>query len=197
MSAPFFLVAMPTMEDEQFGRGVVLVNQHDNTGAFGLLLNQALVDEDLQPTQMTAEIKDLAGNTVFHITEDLLDGGPVNDEAIFALHDCDDVGTEQSRVGDGLYLETEPEIFQKLLESDERRAHRRFFLGCSQWGAGQLESEIRAGSWLLVPYDRKFLFEMRAGDETSAEDIWKQVMRSGGVDPLTLMGQGSSDAGPN
>lgn len=185
------------MEDERFARGVVLINQHDDTGASGLLLNHPLVDEDEHPTQMTAEIKDLAGNVVFHVTEDLLDGGPVNDESIFSLHECEDVGTEQSRIADGLYMETEPEIFQKLLENEDRKARRRFYLGSSQWAAGQLESEIRAGAWLLVPYDRRFLFGLRAGENTSPEEVWKRVMRSGGVDPLTLMGQGSSDAGPN
>jgi putative transcriptional regulator len=197
LNPPFFLVAMPSMDDEYFGRGVVLIHQHDENGALGLLVNHPLVDEDEHPTQMTAEIKDLAGNVVFHITEDLLDGGPVNDESIFALHECVDVGTEQTSMGDDLYLETEPEVFQKLLESDERKSKRRFFLGCSQWAPGQLESEIRAGSWLLVPFDRRFLFDYRAGEDTTAEDIWKKVMLSGGVDPLTVMGQGSSDAGPN
>ena len=194
---PFFLAAMPALTDDYFSRAVVLVAEQNEDGAFGVVVNHPLVDEEENPTQMTAEVKDLAGNTLSHVTEDLFEGGPVNDEAIFALHEIESLGQEQSAVGQGLYLETDPEVFQKVLEKDENHPKRRFYLGCSQWTAGQLESEMRSGAWLAVPYDRRFIFDRDPEKLGDGEDLWKEVMRAGGVDPLTVMTQGNSDAGPN
>ncbi len=197
LNAPYFLCAMPKMDDEQFRTSVVLVAAHDEDGAFGLILNMPVVDEEAKQAQMTAEVKDMTGAILLSVTEDLFLGGPVEAEAIFALHDMPALGTEDSRIEDDLYLETDPEVFQKILGADGQSEKRRFFLGCSQWEAGQLESEIRQGAWMPLPCDRRVLFEERPATEAESVEVWKQVLRRGGVDPLTLMGQGGSDSGPN
>ena len=198
MNPPYFLVALPQMEDPTFARAVVLIGHHDESGAFGLLLNRPLKDEENQPTQMTAEVKDLAGNTLFIFSEGLFGGGPVGGNSLFALHESEALGTEETHLGENLYLVTEPEAFQKLLEVDSLKHHRRFFMGFSSWAGGQLETEIRSGAWMIVPYDRKFVFEGQPkGDDSWPEHFWRRILLQSGVDPLTLMGQGHSDSGYN
>lgn len=202
MDSPFFLAALPQLADEFFARAVVLVGHHDEQGAFGLLLNKPLLDENNALTQMVTEVKDPQGNTLFEFHEDIFEGGPVNDGAIFALHDIEVLGTAESDIGHDLFLATDPEIFQRLLESEDFKKNRRFYVGCSSWDQGQLESELRSGSWLLVPYDRKFLFESskeieKLGPEQWRESLWRRVLIHGGGDPLTLMTPGSTDSGYN
>ena len=197
-NAPYFLVALPRMDDANFTRAVILVAHHDESGAFGLVLNKPLKDEENHPTQMTAEVKDLAGNTLFIFSEDLFGGGPVGDNSLFALHEEASLGDEETFLGSDLYLATDPESFQKLLENDNFKAHRRFFMGFSSWAGGQLETEIRSGAWMIVPYDRQFIFEsVQKGDELWAEHFWRKILLQSGVDPLTLIGQGKSDSGYN
>lgn len=186
------------MDDPTFARAVVLIAHHDESGAFGLILNRPLKDEENQPTQMTAEVKDVAGSTVFIFSEDLFGGGPVGSDSIFALHEIEALGNDETDVGKGLFLATEPETFQRLLESDSFKHKRRFFMGFSSWTAGQLEAEIRSGAWMIVPYDRGLLFDpITRGDDNWPEHCWRKTLLASGIDPLTLMKQTSSDSGYN
>ncbi len=129
MLSPYFLVALPRMDDGNFARAVILVGHHDESGAFGLVLNRPLKGEDDEPTQMTAEVKDVAGNTLFIFSEDLYGGGPVGGQSLFALHEMEALGNDESDLGKDLFLATDPEVFQRLLEKDEYRLRRRFFMG--------------------------------------------------------------------
>jgi putative AlgH/UPF0301 family transcriptional regulator len=76
---------------------------------------------------------------------------------------------------------------------------RRYFLGCSAWSKGQLESEIRAGSWVLLPFQEKFILDEvdKQSSEPWTTRLWRKVLLSGGLDPLTLVSQGKSDSGYN
>lgn len=200
LSSPYFLVALPQMDDKNFSRVVVLVGHHDESGAFGLVLNRPLKGEDDEPTQMTAEVKDVAGNTLFIFSEDLFGGGPVGGQSLFALHEIETLGNDESDLGKDLFLATDPEVFQRLLEKDDFRNRRRFFMGFSSWASGQLESEIRSGAWMVVPYDRRFVFETVNKNELEwSEHFWRRILLQSGIDPLTLQAQGSGmdDSGYN
>lgn len=198
LNAPYFLVALPQMEDPNFARAVVLIGHHDEEGAFGLILNRPLKDEADQQTQMTAEVKDLAGNTLFIYSEDLSGGGPLGDGAIFAVHEVEEFGSEENHLGKDLYLSNDTTVFQRLLEKEHFKSRRRFFMGYASWSGGQLESEIRAGAWLLVPYNRSYIFDDKPAEEENwSEHFWRKVLLQSGVDPLTLVPQSSSDSGYN
>lgn len=199
MTPPYFLVALPQLNDEHFSRCVVLVGSHTDEGASGFIINKPLKDETNALTQMVAEVKDVSGETLFEYEEDIFEGGPVNQEVLFAFHDIEELGSEESRFAEGLYLSNDPEVFQKLLEVEVYSSRRRFVLGSAGWGAGQIESEIRAGSWLMVPFKSHFLFgSLDLKDHPDWQnDLWKKVLISGGCDPLTLVAQGHSDTGYN
>ena len=198
MEAPYLLAALPQLDDEIFMHAVILVTEHSASGAFGLILNKALVDDEEGPALMRAEIKDQEGNTLFEFNEDLYDGGPLEDEAIFALHEIAELGNPETSIGESLFLSQDPNLFQKLFENTDDKSKRRFFLGCSSWEAGQLDSELRTGSWLPVSFHRSFIFE-EPGENKSlwSDDFWKRVLEHGGANPLTLIGQGPSDVGSN
>ncbi|MCC6640569.1 MAG: YqgE/AlgH family protein, partial [Deltaproteobacteria bacterium] len=54
-------------------------------------------------------------------------------------------------------------------------------LGYAGWGAGQLESELAQGAWLVAPLDVRLVFEV------GAEAMWETVLRDLGIDPATLV----------
>ncbi len=195
LECPFFLVALPQLKDDHFMHAVVLVTSHNKEGAFGLILNKPLIDEQNAQAVMRAEVRDIAGQTVLQFNEDLFQGGPVQDDSIFALHSVSELGAQESKVGSDLFISSDPTVFQKLLEKKEE-TKRRFFLGCSSWESGQLDAEIRSGSWLPIAFNKNFLFETY--DEKNSqwkELLWKNVLRAGGVDPLTIMAQGPGSGG--
>ena len=199
MQPPYLLVALPSMVDDYFSRTVVLVTTHDSAGASGYILNRPLVDEDSNPAHMMAEVKELAGNTVSEFSEELFDGGPAEEGRITALHDVPQaVASGDPGIGNGLYLTTDASIFQKLFEEPVTKHRRRFFLGASGWHAGQLDSEIRSGAWIMLPLMKQLLFRTVSTESThSQEEYWKATLKASGLDPLTLMSSSGSDSAPN
>ena len=201
MEAPFFLLAMPQLEDPLFHRSVVLIARHNSEGAFGLVLNKTLVGEDNNLAQMVAEIKDTDGNTLCEFEESLYFGGPANDETLYSLHSIAVAGDEESYIAPDLYLASRAETFQQILEHDEYKEKRRFFMGCSAWDPGQLESELRTGAWYTVPYvqNAQNIFpDLLSGEgENKGDQYWFDMLSSAGVNPLTLMGQNEEDTGYN
>lgn len=188
MKSPFYLVALPKAQDEFFSQAVVLITHHDEEGAVGFMINKHVGNEDSEQTQMVAEVKDTEGNTLYELRSDVFLGGPVSEESLFVIHDVEALGTTGEEIGEKLFLSSDPETFQSLLEGETLVARRRFFVGICSWDAGQLESEIRSGTWVMVPFVSSFLLNDIKYSESYTEDTWKQVLKSGGLDPLTLMG---------
>ena len=54
-------------------------------------------------------------------------------------------------------------------------------LGYSGWGAGQLESEMKVGSWIPVDLDYSLIFE------TPIDERWKAALATLGIDPARVI----------
>ena len=203
MEFPCFLVALPQMEDEFFNQSVVLISHQDDDGAFGIAINkpiEAPAGEGGEPTQVVAELRDATSDKVYEIKENLFKGGPAEESSIFVIHDDENLSEGGTRLGEHLFLSTNPTVLQTLLEMGPRGPKRRYFIGCAAWSKGQLESEIRAGSWVMLPFTEKFAFEdvdEHASSESWSTRLWRKVLLNGGLDPLTLVSQGRSDSGYN
>jgi putative transcriptional regulator len=81
----------------------------------------------------------------------------------------------------------DPESLSRLESEPPGRV--RFLVGYSRWGAGQLESELLQGAWLVADADPHIIFE------TPIDAIWEAAVRSIGIDPESLL-PGSLVAGP-
>lgn len=125
------------MGDPNFAVSVVLVCAHDEDGAVGLVLDQ--------PTELLVgdHLPDWADNAVAPPVVFL--GGPVNLEMAVGLGE-----------GDGAIPGWSPVVGSTGLvdfeDSDPMRIGRiRVFAGYAGWSAGQLEAEVRALDWIVVP----------------------------------------------
>ena len=84
------LVATPALFDPNFRRAVVLVGEHGEEGAMGLVLNrpaEVTVGEAVPPLAVVA-----GGESLVHV------GGPVQPEAVLVLAEFDDASTAATLV---------------------------------------------------------------------------------------------------
>ena len=157
------LIAGPTLVDPNFRRTVVLVGEHTDEGALGVVLNRAsetTVDEAVP--ELTAVVVDSLAHVHF--------GGPVQPSAIVVLADFADPERAGSLVLDSvgfLPAEVDPDEIGEL-----RRA--RVFAGYAGWGPGQLDGELDEGSWIDEPALADDVFT----DEPDA--LWADVLRRKG-----------------
>ena len=159
------LVAGPTLIDPNFHRTVVLVCEHDDDGAMGLVLNRP---SPIMAQQAIPELTDALD------TDDCLwIGGPVQSTSVVVLADfLDDVEEEGMPVSDGIGLVL-PDSDLESVGATVGRA--RAFLGYSGWGGGQLDAELEGDDWIVTEFRPDDAFT----DDPDA--LWKNVLgRKGG-----------------
>ncbi len=160
-----FLVATAELQDPRFIRTVVYVVRHDADGTIGVVVNRPI-----QTMPLAALLKDLGldgqgvtGDVRVHY------GGPVEPTRGFVLHTTDYTAAGSEVVKDGIAVTTQPEILRAI--GTGKGPHQSLFaLGYAGWAPGQLETEIKAGFWAVVPADAGLLF-----DEHSST-IWERAM---------------------
>ena len=100
----------------------------------------------------------------------VLDGGPVRPDRGFVLHSEDFTAADDATqdVCPGIRLTATRDVLEAVAGEN---APERFVLalGCSGWGAGQLEDELKQNAWLVVDADDAIIF----GDEH--EDKWARA----------------------
>jgi putative transcriptional regulator len=157
------LIAGPTLLDPNFWRTVVLVVEHTDDGALGLVLNR--------PSDTTVGDSVPQLESMVDLDEQLFIGGPVQPSSVIvlgqfedpeqaALLSFDDVGVL------GTSEDNEPGV---------RVRQGRAFVGHAGWGPGQLDSELERGDWILEPSRHEDAFT------TEPLELWRSVLtRKGG-----------------
>jgi putative transcriptional regulator len=183
-----FLIAMPNLQDELFGRSVVYMCDHSERGALGLIINKPsdmALPGLFEKVDLALGRQDLQGQPVFQ-------GGPVQTERGFVLHEpmlgeggsTEAVYASTMTIPGGLEMTTSRDVLEALATG---AGPRRVFitLGYASWGKGQLESELSENSWLTVAADPAVIFD------TPVEERYHKAMALLGLQPWML----SPDAG--
>jgi putative transcriptional regulator len=156
------LIAGPSLVDPNFWRTVVLVGEHSDEGALGVVLNRP---SETPVGEAVPELADLAdGMGAVHV------GGPVQSSAVVVLADFENPEEAGSLVLDSIgFLSTEvdPESLGEL-----RRA--RVYVGYTGWGPGQLDGELEEGSWIVEPALAEDVFT------SDPDGLWSNVLRRKG-----------------
>ncbi len=135
-----FLVAASTLTDPNFNRAVVLMLQHDQNGAVGVIVNRPL---EISVRQACEQVT----GTEYDIEGQLHQGGPC-EAVLMVLHSDPFADTGDQPVLPGLYFSTDKDAIEHLLRDPSDRL--KFIVGYSGWGAGQLEQELKSGSWIVI-----------------------------------------------
>jgi putative transcriptional regulator len=155
------LVATPDLRDPNFSRAVVMMLEHNEEGALGVVLNRPL---DLPVSEVLPDWAEAATAPGC-----LFVGGPVSPTAVIGLGRGEGDGFQP--LFDGLVtldLEADPVVTAPRLEDF------RVFVGYAGWAAHQLEDELTAGGWLVVD---------RLSDDpfsTDPSSLWRGVLRRQG-----------------
>ena len=149
------LVATPELEGPTFTRTVIYMVRYDaRSGAMGLIVNRQLGEVPMAVLlkQSGLPSEGAKGSVRLHV------GGPVEATRIVVLHTDDYTGPDTVKVGNGMAVTAEPSILQAVAKGKgPRRA--RFTLGYAGWAPGQLEAEMEAGYWIVVPSDAAIVFD--------------------------------------
>lgn len=172
-----FLIAMPSLAEPPFSRGVAFICQHDEDGAVGLLVNQ-LSEYRLGDvlTQMKLECSDLE-----LADAPVLIGGPVQQERGFVLHREPGHWESSYRINNEWSVTTSRDILVAMAHGEGPRL-AMMALGYAGWSAGQLEQELKDNTWLTVEASERVIFH------TPLEERWSAAAGLVGVDPLQLPG---------
>jgi putative transcriptional regulator len=173
------LVAMPHMADPRFARSVVYLCAHSGEGAMGLVINRLIDSLSFESLleQLGVEARVPADMPVHF-------GGPVESSRGFVLHTTDYVQDSTLLIDDEIALTATIDVL-KAIAAGEGPKRRVLALGYAGWAEGQLDAEIQANGWLLVPADLDLVF----GNDNDTK--WARSLAKIGVD-LTLL---SSEAG--
>lgn len=156
------LIAGPAISDPNFWRTVVLVVEHSDDGALGLVLNR--------PSETTVAEAMSEHETVLEPDDALYIGGPVQPSALIVLAEFEQVDTAALIAFDDIGV-----LAGDAPEPGDAVRRGRGFVGHAGWSPGQLDAELERGDWILEPARRQDAF-------TEAPlELWPDVLtRKGG-----------------
>jgi len=164
-----------------FHRTVVLVCQHDQQGAFGLVLNRS-VGKNVGE-MIIADLPETLKESPLYL------GGPVQPTALSFLHT--DQFLPEADVLPNLALGHSLDDLLEIGESFSATKKVRLFAGYAGWGAGQLENEMKRKAWLTFPASLELVFD------TPPDQLWQKILQSKGGWKNKLLAQMPEDASLN
>ncbi|WP_437558031.1 YqgE/AlgH family protein [Acidithiobacillus sulfuriphilus] len=170
------LIAMPGLHDGLFDRTVIVICEHTEEGAMGIVINRLL---DLNLADALRAVDIVPGEEM--INQGVYWGGPVQEQNGFILHTPAGAWQSSLAVSSDLVLTTSPDLLTAIAQHE---GPDRFLLalGYAGWGGGQLEAEIKDNAWLHGPADPVVIFDLAAGER------WQAAARLIGVDMRLLSG---------
>jgi putative transcriptional regulator len=159
------LISEPYLDDSGFERSVILLCEHNDSGAFGFMLNKAtsLTVNSVMEDEWTFE-------------QSLFIGGPVSQDSLFFIvRQAKPQLSDSVHIKDDLYWGGDFEHLKNLIEQGEiEQQNCRFFLGYSGWSEEQLEHEIQHHSWIVSEISTLEIFE------NDPDKMWQNVLKSMG-----------------
>ena len=155
------LIAEPAIiGDVSFNRSIVLLADHTEDGSIGFILNKPLeyTVQDLIP-ELEATFK-------------VYNGGPVEQDNLYFIHKVPELIPNSIEISLGIYWGGDFNKVAELIKNEAIKENDiRFFLGYSGWDKSQLESELKANSWVVTAnvYKKEII-------EKDYESFWKEKM---------------------
>ncbi|MFC4452276.1 YqgE/AlgH family protein [Deinococcus sonorensis] len=162
-----YLVASPQVQGGLFEQGVILLLEHDDTGALGLLVNAQTQTPISELLPLAAGREELAWL-----------GGPVEPHVGWCIYSDATGRDDELRLSDRLCVTSSLDVLSRLVEGEQELM---LLLGYSGWSKGQLDRELREGTWLWVEAGPELVLEVPVADR------WRQAVSLLGVDPAKIV----------
>lgn len=158
------LIASPAILDPNFRQAVVLLAEHTDEGAMGVILNR----------EGSATISEAVPDLLYIGGDDdiVFVGGPVSPNAVTVLADFEDPAQAALLVDDSVGFVPAEVSDEDELAASVRRS--RVFAGHAGWGPGQLEAEMDEESWIVETALHEDVFTAQP------DSLWASVLRRKG-----------------
>jgi putative transcriptional regulator len=147
-----------------FQRTVVLICEHNDEGAFGLVLNRAMGSKVGE--MLVADLPETLKECPLYL------GGPVQPTALSFLHS--DSFIPDANVIPNLSLNHSLDALVEIGGSFSPSGKVKMFAGYSGWSPGQLEDEMQRQSWLTHPASLELVFD------SNPAQLWQSILRDKG-----------------
>ena len=122
-----------------FEHTTILLVQHNEAGSLGFVTNKSF-EKSLH------ELIEFNHSKPFP----LMDGGPVDRDHLFVLHNRPDLIDGGEQIPNGLYLGGNMEqVIEAINTRGANKQEIQLFIGYCGWDEGELEAEVEEGSWTL------------------------------------------------
>jgi putative transcriptional regulator len=173
-----FLIAMPGLIDPNFHQTVTFICEHTHEGAMGIIIDRRVQE------LTSGRIFDELGIACLQERADLpvYFGGPVHVGELFILHGPPFHWEGCLEISPEFGLSNTTDILESIAMG---RGPEEFIIavGCSGWGAGQLEGELKENAWLTGRATTRIVFN------TTAKQRWAAAVENLGIDPDLLSGE--------
>jgi len=143
------IISSPDINDPNFENTPILIVEHNERGAVGFILHM-LLKKSLNELIEFSTCPPIP----------LFVGGPVDQEHLFFLHRCPDLIEGGEPVKDGVYYGGDfQQVIQSLKEGTLTEKEICLLIGYAGWDPGQLEAEIKEGSWSVSTLPAHHVFE--------------------------------------
>ena len=152
----FFIVATEKLKDKRFKKTVIIMLDHDEQGALGVVINKPLGE-----VTIGSLIKGFDKQT---LKKDLLNykvpiywGGPLDNNKILIVH-SNDYQNKKTKNYDKISISNN---YKALIDIAKKKGPSKslVIIGVSAWTEGQLEGEIDKGHWNLSEITQDILFQ--------------------------------------
>ena len=172
----YLLISTPGLNDSIFRKSIILLCEHDDNGAMGLILNKPILSD----SNKSSFLKEIFEN--MKIDSKIYFGGPVNLQHCFVLHDESYLTTDTVKISNEVSLTSNNKIIDDI-KNNIGPENYKINMGYAGWDKGQLEDEIKNGDWLIKPFSQNFIFNI------SDQDMWEFSTMDLGLDPNNFMGK--------
>ena len=166
------LVATPLVVTPAFSHAVILICEHSKNGAMGIIINHIIENISYKDLfdQLAIEKENFVEKLPVHY------GGPVEINRGFIIYPYEPEKYPETLIKVGnIAISSSIHILRDIATGNGPK-ERILALGYAGWGAGQIEVEIAANSWISVPASNDIIF--------SKDNLgkWKKAAESNGID---------------
>jgi putative transcriptional regulator len=160
LSRPVILAATDRLESSGYQETVLVAAPLPQGGHIGFIINR--------PTNVKMETAFPGHAPARHVTAPIYFGGPVLSNAVFAVTRIAPEGDESVlSLMPGLVAVFDAAGVDRIIETNPNDA--RYFAGLVVWAPDQLDAEIDAGAWDVLPADVNVVFR------ANATGLWKEL----------------------
>jgi len=156
------LVASRDLSDPAFAESVILLIHYDEGGTVGLMVNRRT---EVPISRALRELK-VGGDR----SEPVYRGGPVESSNVLALLRSRVQPDDATAVFGDVYLVSTKALLEKTLAKTAGPDEFRVYLGYCGWSRGQLENEVRQGSWQIFNRSADTVFD------PDAKSLWRRLI---------------------